>query len=290
MISELFLKYYIMSVKPVIISSLLSLILLSCSPKKAEWHELFNGKDLSGWDTYLGPKYDTLLNKSDSLPIGLNTDPAGVFSVVKMGDQNVIRISGENFGGISTVSEYQNYHLQLEFKWGQLKWAPRKKDKRDSGLMYHSVGPDGADGGYWRRSHEFQIEEGDCGDYWACAGALSDIRAKKETNGSYIYDPGSDFVTFALDSPAGRNCIKFPDAEKLSGEWNTLDLYCFGTTSIHVVNGKVNMVLTNSRQNDNGKVSPLKKGKVQLQSEGSEVFYRNIKITAIDRLPADLVN
>jgi len=279
-----------MSVKPVIISSLLSLILLSCSPKKAEWHELFNGKDLSGWDTYLGPKYDTLLNKSDSLPIGLNTDPAGVFSVVKMGDQNVIRISGENFGGISTVSEYQNYHLQLEFKWGQLKWAPRKKDKRDSGLMYHSVGPDGADGGYWRRSHEFQIEEGDCGDYWACAGALSDIRAKKETNGSYIYDPGSDFVTFALDSPAGRNCIKFPDAEKLSGEWNTLDLYCFGTTSIHVVNGKVNMVLTNSRQNDNGKVSPLKKGKVQLQSEGSEVFYRNIKITAIDRLPADLVN
>ena len=39
----------------------------------------------------------------------------------------------------------------------------RKNAKKDSGLMYHAVGPNGADGGNWMRSHEFQIQEGDKG-------------------------------------------------------------------------------------------------------------------------------
>lgn len=158
----------------------------SCSSKKSDWQQLFNGKDLTGWDTYLGPEYDTTLNKMDTIPIGLNIDPSKVFSVVQMGDENVIRISGENFGGISTISEFENYHLRLQFRWGQLKWPPRKNAKKDSGLMYHAVGPNGADGGNWMRSHEFQIQEGDCGDYWGCAGAIFDINAKKDKNNSYI--------------------------------------------------------------------------------------------------------
>lgn len=87
------------------------------------------------------------MNKTGTIPIGLNIDPSKVFSVVKMDDENVIRISGENFGGISTIREFENYHLQLQFRWGQLKWPSRKNAKKDSGLMYHAVGPHGADGG-----------------------------------------------------------------------------------------------------------------------------------------------
>lgn len=267
--------------------SLILIILGSCS-SQIQWQSLFNGNNLSGWDTYLGPKYDTLLHKTDSIPIGLNIDPSGVFSVVKSDGNNSIRISGENFGGISTVAEFENYHLQLEFKWGQLKWAPRKKAKKDSGLMYHAVGPHGADGGNWMRSHEFQIEEGDCGDYWACAGAVSDVMARKENDSTYIYDPKGSMYTFSTISNNGRYCIKYPDAEKPDGEWNTLDLYCFGNKSVHVVNGVVNMVLNNSRQTDNGKDTPLTKGKIQIQSEGSEVFYRNIRIIPITGFPANL--
>jgi hypothetical protein len=266
---------------------LLLLLLTGCSSEKPEWQSLFNGKDLSGWDTYLGPRYDTVLHKTDSIPIGLNIDPAKVFSVAELPDGNAIRISGENFGGISTTSEYENYHLQLQFRWGQLKWAPRKKDKKDSGLMYHAVGPHGADGGNWMRSHEFQIEAGDCGDYWACAGAVSDVKARKENDSTYIFDPAGKLFTFSTASPDGRYCIKFPDAEKPDGEWNTLDLYCFGNTSLHVVNGKLNMVLNNSRQIDGSHEIPLTKGKIQIQSEGAEVFYRNIKISSIKELPRE---
>jgi hypothetical protein len=265
----------------------LFLLLFSCKPQ-TQWQPLFNGKDLTGWDTYLGPKYDTLLHKSDSLPIGLNTDPSGVFSVVKIDGDNVIRISGENFGGISTTAEFENYHLQLQFKWGELKWAPRKKDKKDSGLMYDAVGPQGADGGNWMRSHEFQIEEGDCGDYWACAGAISDVMARKENDSTYIYDPKGSLFTFSTISKEGRYCIKYPDAEKPDGEWNTLDLYCFGGKSVHVVNGTVNMILNNSRQIQDGGEMPLTKGKIQIQSEGSEVFYRNIKISSITGIPENI--
>jgi hypothetical protein len=266
-------------------TALFFLLLISCSPGNSGWLPLFNGKDLSGWDIYLGPRYDTNLKKMDTIPIGLNKDPAKVFSVVKTGDENVIRISGENFGGISTKGEYSNYHLQLQFRWGDLKWPPRKNDRKDSGLLYHAVGPHGADGGYWMRSHEFQIEEGDCGDYWACAGAIFDIRAKKINDSTYIYNDTGDLFTFSTVSPNGRNCIKFPDGEKPAGEWNTIDLYCFGNTSIHVINGVVNMILNNSRQTDGGKEYPLTKGKIQIQSEGSEIYYRNIKICSIDKLP-----
>jgi hypothetical protein len=256
---------------------------------RSGWKTLFNGKDLSGWDTYLGPKYDTVLKKTGTAP-GLNNDPSGVFSVVSVGKEKLLRISGECFGGISTVDEFENYHLQLQFRWGELKWAPRKKAKRDSGVMYHAVGPHGADGGNWMRSHEFQIQEGDCGDYWGCAGAIADINAKKDQNNLYVYDKTSDPVSFGLKMPAGRHCVKSPDAEKPSGEWNTVDLYCFGATSIHVLNGTVIMILNNSRQSDDGKEIPLTKGKIQIQSEGSEVYYRNIKICPIEKLPAGLLN
>jgi hypothetical protein len=52
-----------------------------------------------------------------------------------------------------------------------------------------------------------------------------------------------------------------------------------------VLNGKVAMVLYQNSQTDHGKVSPMTGGKIQLQSEGAEVFYRNIKIQPVSRLP-----
>ncbi len=273
-----------------LIKSILFLLILSgCTSKTSHWQSLFNGRDLAGWDTYLGPRYDTLTMQRDTIPVGLNIDPAKVFSVVTLSNENVIRISGENFGGISTVQEFENYHLQLQFKWGELKWAPRKKAKKDSGVMYDAVGPHGADGGNWMRSHEFQVEEGDCGDYWACAGAIADVRAKQNPDSTYTYDETGDLLTFSTKSPSGRRCIKFPDTEKPSGEWNTIDLYCFGGTSIHMMNGVVNMILHNSRQTDGDKEIPLTKGKIQIQSEGSEVFYKNIRISSIDKLPAEII-
>lgn len=259
---------------------------------KVPWRYLFNNKDLSGWDTYLGPPFSEKGEvRKDVQPVGLNKDPKQVFTTVTEDGQKALRISGEQFGGISTTEEFENYHLQLQFKWGKLKWHPRNKpsDKMDSGILYHANGEHGADYGFWMQSQEFQIQEGDCGDYWGVAGAVFDIPAKKQGEKDWVFDPKSEQMMFAEKAPAGRHCIKSPDAEKPAGEWNTIDLYVFGDTAVHVVNGKVTMVLYRSRRPVAGGYEPLKKGKIQIQSEGAEVFYRNIRMLAIDGIPAEFL-
>ena len=125
---------------------------------------LFNGRDLKGWDTWIGPPLDDAGKKLSDVPVGLNKDPKHVFTVIRQEGEKVIRISGENWGGISTKKEYADFHLKLLFRWGTLKWGQKKTKKRDSGLLYFSTGDHGADYGAWMRSQEFQIEEGNCGD------------------------------------------------------------------------------------------------------------------------------
>lgn len=254
----------------------------------SKMNPIFNGKDLSGWDVYIGPLYDSVKKEFAGEPLGLNRDPNKVFSVVMEDGKPAIRISGENFGGISTQQEFSNYHLRLEFKWGKSKWHPKRNAKRDSGILYHAVGPHAADWHFWMRSQEFQIQEGDCGDYWGCGGAFADIPAIKNDDNKFVYTAGAPLLMFRDKGPNGRNCVKRQDTEKPSGEWNTIDLYCYGDTSVHVVNGKVVMVLYKLRQPEGNGDKPLKKGKIQIQSEGAEVFYRNLEVEAINRLPEEL--
>ena len=45
------------------------------------------------------------------------------------------------------------------------------------------------------------------------------------------------------------------------------------------------MRLENSREIIDDKVVPVTNGKIQIQSEGAEVYYRDIKIKSIDALP-----
>ncbi len=254
-----------------------------------EWESLFNGKDLTGWDTWLGAPLDDAGKQITTIPVGLNNDPKRVFTVVNDQGDNVIRISGEAWGGISTLKEYENFHFQLKFKWGSLTWASKKNKKKDSGLLYHAVGDHGADYGAWMRSQEFQIEETNSGDYWGVAGGIEDIRATKKSDSEYVYNPNGELYTFKDKSKVGRHCIKRSDAEKPSGEWNLLDLYCHGDTSVHVINGVPMMVLIHSRQLQDGKEVPLTKGKLQIQSEGAEVFYKDLQIRKLESIPPELM-
>jgi hypothetical protein len=257
----------------------------------SKWTSLFNGKDLTGWDSYIGPDQDDKGNHINNIPVGLNNDPRQVFTIVKVDGESAIRVSGENWGAISTKKEFENYHLQLQYKWGTLLWGQKKGKNKDSGLLYHSVGNYGADYGAWMRSHEFQIEQTNSGEYWGVAGGLADIPATKKTDGNFEYNPDGTLYTFAEESPQSRHCQKRGvDAENPTGQWNTLDLYCHGDTAIHLINGKVMMILYHLKQSDKGQnISALAKGKIQLQSEGSEIFYRRVKIQDINSLPKELL-
>jgi len=264
-------------------------VLFSCQKKNPLTVTLFNGKDLTGWDTYLGPAFDTVMGKFDSLSAkGLNNDPDNVFSVVEEDGEPALHISGNGFGGIATKDEFENYHLTLQFKWGSRKFHDRKDKPRDSGVLYHAVGPFNAGYGNWMCSQEFQIQEKDCGDYWSVAGSIMDIPARAEQEKHYVYDPTAELVTFSYTSEAGKHCSKKPDGEKPTGEWNTIDIYCLGDSSVHVINDVVVMKLYHSRRPENGKEVRMAKGKIELQTEGAEVFYRRIQLEPIAEFPEGL--
>src|SRR5262245_61324357 len=135
----------------------------------APWRDLFNGKDLQGWDTYLASP------SGSKVPLGLNNDPNNVFTVVETDGARAIRVSGEIYGAITTHDEFTNFHIRVEFKWGEKRWPARANVARDSGILYCCVGPHGAGSGAWMRSVENNIMEKGIGQWWSVAGAIIDV-------------------------------------------------------------------------------------------------------------------
>lgn len=260
----------------------------------SEWSYLID-ENLSEWDTYLSFKHQIDYNGSPPLdklgneiePIGLNKPNYNVFTTMTENDETIIKVSGEYYGCLASKKEYENYHLQLQFKWGDKKWIPRLNRLKDSGILYHSIGPFGAE--YWRSwmmSQEFQIMEAHTGDFWSQVTSAIDIRAYAPESGlNPMAHESQDFLSFGEKGEAGNYCLRSNNYEKEPGEWNTLDLICLNGKSLHIVNGEVVMVLKNSRYiNEKGEAVPLTKGKIQLQSEAAELFFKGIKIKPIEKL------
>ncbi|MGI4845913.1 MAG: 3-keto-disaccharide hydrolase [Janthinobacterium lividum] len=256
-------------------SALLAAALALCTPLQAAeagWTPLFNGRDLSGWTTWISMQPTAPNMKVPTSSRGLNQDPRKVFSVV----DGMLRVSGEEWGAVSTVGEYEHFHLKLEFKWGSKKWAPRLDLPRDSGLLYYAVGPEGAESGHWMRSHEAQIQEGDTGDYHSLDGVTVDAHVGDANEGDwkfYRYEP-----SLPLRTGLSARILKKGNFEKPTGEWNTMEVIADGKTLVHIVNGHEVLRAENPRQNLGGRMLPHMRGKFSLQSEGAEVFYRNIQV------------
>jgi hypothetical protein len=261
--------------------------------KQSEWTSLLD-RSMSRWETYLSYRHTTAYNGEQPKdangklvePIGYNTKQ-NVFTVIDEKGEPVIRVSGEVYGCVYTKEEFENYHLKLKVKWGRLKHEPRTKKLKDSGILYHSIGQSGVD--YWRAwmlAQEFQIMEGHMGDYWNIATSAIDIRAYlPEGKMNSIANAKQPFLSFGTGSPEGF-CMRSENNESADGEWTTIELICYKGKSLHIVNGKVVMVLQNSRYVQDGNSIPLTKGKIQLQSEGAEVFYKDIQIKKINNLPS----
>ena len=78
--------------------------------------------------------------------------------------------------------------------------------------------------------------------------------------------------------------------EKPNGEWNTLEIYCLGNESIHLVNGFVVNRVKNTRYDIDGNTIKVTKGKVQIQSEAAEVYYKNMTLNTINAFPVEYDN
>lgn len=264
--------------KAVLISLILIFTLLCLAQKKPKADKnndkisLFNGKNFEGWYTFLQGR-------------GRNNDPKKVFTI----QDGMIRISGEEWGCITTEKEYENYRLLVEFKWGGKTFAPRVENARDCGILLHSVGEDGGSEGIWMRSIECQIIEGGTGDFIVVGDGSDRFSitcpvAPEMQEDSYVFKPGGQAVTIHGDrinwygrDPNWKDVIGFrsvQDVEKPVGEWNTLEC---------VANGdEITIYLNGTLVNRAGQVKPHK-GRIQIQSEGAEIFFRKVELEPLVR-------
>jgi Domain of Unknown Function (DUF1080) len=223
-------------------------------PRHGKLTPLFNGKDLTGFDTFLEKH-------------GLNNDPEKVFQV----DNGMLHISGAEFGGLATQKQYENYYLRAEFKWGEKMWPPRLGKARDSGIQYHIADPvEGSP-----RMLEFQVSEGGTGDIWVIRGAALTVRGQRFES-TPEKGPNQGIRIPRNDRGPLQNVTGFRqpvgEVERPHGQWNVLELISDQDRVFQFVNGK----LVNTGTNGN-----TTRGKIDFQSEFAEVYFRNMKIAPL---------
>ena len=253
------------------------MIALAAPADTSKVEHLFNGQDLDGWYTWLrDSKYD---------------DPQKVYSVVD--DQ--IRISGNGYGYLATRNTYRDYHLVVEYRWGNYNHASRVGKAHDSGLFLHASGKDGnsADGdGAFMAAIECQIMEAAVGDLMLIRGTdngrkipvrLSTTIAKaRDADGWPFYAVDGDKHTLKLWGRVNRIGktkqwqdklhVRDTSAIERSG-WNRLECRCHRDRIIITLNGQLVNVAHH--------VQPTE-GRILLQCEGSEIFFRRVDLTPLE--------
>jgi hypothetical protein len=234
--------------------------------------KLLNGRDLTGFTTWLK---DTKLE-----------DPRKVFQV----EGGVLHASGDGFGYAATDREYRDYHLSLEYKWG--KRTDGGKYVRNSGVLLHGTGAHG-NAGAWMASIECQLAQGCCGDLIPirgkdAKGAAIPVEFKSETvlgsDRRPRWKKGGDVTTFTNKQlwwnnhdPTFKELLDTrgkDDVESPLGEWTKVECICDGKRITIRVNGHT--------VNEAFDVNPSA-GKILLQCEGHEVYFRNVEIRPIEK-------
>jgi hypothetical protein len=251
------MKYRITQRRAFVLSATLLLIATACAqtaptiPPHGKLKLLFNGKNFSGFDTLLKDH-------------GINSDPDKVFQI----ENRVLHISGKEFGGLVTKKEYGNYYLRAEFKWGEAMYPPRLGKARDSGIQYNITGPLKV----WARMMEFQVSEGGTGDIWVINGTGLTVDGREYLSTA---EPGPNQYTRIAHIGRGPlvNVTGYrdpvDDLEKPHGEWNLLELVVSPDRILYCVNGKLANIATKPN---------TAHGKILFQSEGAEVYFRDMEI------------
>lgn len=232
---------------------------------------LFDGKTLNGLTTWLK---DTQ-----------REDPRRVFQV----KDGVLHLSGEGFGYLATEKEYRDYHLVVEYKWGQR--TDGGKYVRNSGVLLHATGPDGNAGGAWPSCIECQLAQGCVGDLivirgkdekgepipvqisaeteaspnmkrnrWKQGGALKSFPPTR----TQLWWSNHDWDFAELLDTYGRN-----DVESRGDQWTRVECRCEGKRLTILVNGHT--------VNQCTEVNPAA-GRILLQTEGHEIFFRKFEL------------
>jgi hypothetical protein len=212
---------------------------------------LFDGVDFSGWDRYLG-------KPSDAEPaLGIDNDPRGVYSIVTLDGEPAIRISGEVWGALISKEELGDFHLRAEYRWGSVTWPPL--NFFDSGIMYLSTGPLGA------------VNAG--------GPALSDPIG----SGAFMVSMEYQVLPRDVGGCYSLGPIGFREEPRIAGSerdaWNVIEIVFRSGNAQHFLNGELVGGGSDFRLQWPGEPeTSLRRGKLQIQSEGAEIYYRHIEL------------
>ncbi|MHC4517958.1 MAG: 3-keto-disaccharide hydrolase [Planctomycetota bacterium] len=149
--------------------------------------------------------------------------------------------TGEPVGCLRTTKEYSDYRLVLEWRW------PEKPS--NSGVLLRMGGEEKI----WPMCMEAQLMHKRAGDIVGMGYDFNEDKSKED-----------GFISYAP---------RLNDSnEKEPGGWNTYEILCKGDT----IELRVNGLLQNKATGVN-----VRKGYIGLQSEGSPIMFRNIKLTPL---------
>ncbi|MFT5466724.1 MAG: putative membrane-bound dehydrogenase-like protein [Verrucomicrobiales bacterium] len=213
----------------------------------------------------------------------LSTDRDQAFA---MGEDGNLRVSGEGFGYLRSDAEFADFHMVVEYRWGEHTWSRRIDKARDAGVFVHIHGEDGAFYSAFPSGVEVQLIEGGSGNlnvletketearvlagmtpideksaWWAESAKPTELKAKPKVT---LY---SKLRSKEWTDVKGYRSEE--DGEELFGEWNRLEVICEGSQLVVTLNGQV----VNTAQ-DVGSA----KGKVGIQSEWAEWHVRRWQV------------
>lgn len=204
---------------------------------------------------------------------------------------STLKVSGKVMGCVTTRKAYRDYRLSLEYRFVDNDVQFNKKDARDGGILFHSTGKDGVFWEVWMNSFECNIIQGATGDLivvgdekrkpgvYRCKGRVDPATKGKE---SQLWSPDGDVVEIVNTgrirrpdvNPEWKNLISEPLSpnEKPIGEWNKVEVVCNGDKAEFFFNGM--------KTGEYWDLSPSY-GRIQLQSEGFGIEYRNIVLSPL---------
>ncbi len=251
---------------------LVVLLLLACGGKQeraenGEWIQLFNGKDLSGWDIkFAGHKLNDNYKNTFRVQDG----------VLKVCYDEWEHFNGE-FGHIFYKKKFSHYKLRVEYRFvgkqvpGGPGWA-----RRNNGLMLHSQSAQsmGLDQDF-PVSIEFQL-----------LGGLGD----GERPTANLCTPGTNVVMNG--ELITKHCTRSTSKTFNGDQWVTVEAVVLGDSVIyHIVEGDT--VLSYSKPQIGGSNLPenyplpegtlLKEGYIALQAEFAPTEFRKIELLDLSK-------
>ncbi|MCA9041892.1 MAG: DUF1080 domain-containing protein [Planctomycetaceae bacterium] len=239
--------------------------------------KLFNGENLDGLYTWL---------KETG-----HEDPEKVFRVT----DGMLHVTGNGLGAVLTEGDYKDYHAVVEFKWGPRTWAHRTDRTRDSGLLFHCVGPDNSYGNTWPNSIEAQIIEGGVGDVIVVRGTTPEgepmpisvtAEVTQDRDGENVWHKGGERKVFQGGrinwygrDPDWEDVLGFrgkEDVDSPVGKWTRMDVICEKDHVLIKVNGVT--------VNELFEVSPTA-GRLLIQTEMAELFVRRWELWPLGKAP-----